>query len=250
MRSIRYTLPLLLLAGAASADAQQGFFFERPQAQLTLRAGSVMPRAQSDIFEFMTDELTLERGDFRAPYFGLEAAALVGNHVDIVFGLAWSESSASSQFRDWEGADGLPIAQVTQLMTIPGTMSVRVRPLDRGRNVADYAWLPSRFSPYVGGGVGYTWYRLEQEGEFLNVAACQASPETGCDIFVQTYTSREGGLTAHGMAGLEYWVTPRVAFSAEGRYTRGSAGLSQHFRSYNSIDLTHFEAGLGLSVRW
>ena len=250
MRSIHCTLPLLLLACAASAEAQQGFFFERPQAQVTLRAGSSMPRAQSDVFDFMTDELTLERGDFRAPYFGLDFAALVGNRFDVVIGVAWSQSSVSSEFRDWEGGDGMPIPQVTELMTVPGTISVRARPFDRGRNVADYAWLPTRFSPYIGGGVGYTWYRLEQEGEFLNVTACQANPDTGCDIFVQTYVSRAGGLTAHGVAGVEYWVTPRVALSAEGRYTHGSAGLSQHFRNWDSIDLTHFEAGLGLSVRW
>ena len=250
MRSIRYTLPLLLLASAASAEAQQGFFFERPQAQFTLRAGSTMPRAQSDVFDFMTNQLTLERGDFRSPYVGFDFGALVGDHIDVMLGLAWSESRASSEFRDWEGADGMPIPQVTRLMTVPGTISLRARPFARGRSVADYAWLPARFSPYIGGGFGYTWYRLEQEGEFLNVTDCEADPATGCDIFAQNYVSREGGLTAHAMAGAEYWVTPRVALTAEGRYTRGSAGLSQHFRNWDSIDLTHFEAGLGLSVRW
>jgi opacity protein-like surface antigen len=116
--------------------------------------------------------------------------------------------------------------------------------------VTDYAWIPARLSPYVGGGVGYTWYRLEQDGEFLNVGECERNPETGCGIFVQTYVSRAGGLTAHGLAGVEFWVLPRVALSLEGRYTHGSAGLSQHFRNWESIDLTHFEAGLGLSVRW
>ena len=250
MRSIRYILPMLLLAGAAGAHAQQGFFFESPQAQFTFRAGSLMPRAQSDIFDFMTNELTLDRSDFRRPYLAVDFAALVGNHADVVFGVAWSESSTSSEFRDWEGADGMPIPQVTQLMTVPATLSIRARPLARGRTVADYAWLPARFSPYVGGGVGYTWYRLEQEGEFLNVSACEANPDTGCDIFVQNYVSRAGGITAHALAGAEFWIAPRVALTAEGRYTRGSAALSQHFRNWDSIDLTHFDAGLGLSVRW
>lgn len=250
MRSIRYTLPLLLLCGAASAQAQQGFMFRAPVAQITLRAGPMMPRAQSDVFDFMTGELTLERGDFRTPSVGLDVAALAGNHLDIVFGVSWAESRARSEFRDWEGADGEPIPQSTRLRTIPATLSVRILPISRGRGLADYAWLPTRLTPYAGGGVGYTWYRLEQEGEFLNVRACEADPATGCDIFVQTYESRDGGLTFHGVAGVEYWVLPRVGLSVEGRYTHGSAALSQQFRNWERIDLTNFEAGVGLSFRW
>jgi opacity protein-like surface antigen len=250
MRSIRYTLPLLLLCGAASAEAQQGFMFKAPVAQLTLRAGPQVPRAQSDLFDHLTSQLTLERGDFRTPSIGVDLAVLLGDHLDAVFGVSWAEARARSEFREWEGADGEPIPQSTRLRTVPATLSIRFHPISRGRKVADYAWLPTRLTPYAGGGVGYTFYRLEQAGEFLNVGACEASPETGCDIFVQTYESQDGALTFHGLAGVEYWVQPRVGLRLEGRYTHGSAPLSQQFRSWERIDLTNFEAGVGLSFRW
>ncbi|HUF50167.1 MAG TPA: hypothetical protein VMN60_05005 [Longimicrobiales bacterium] len=249
-RTLCAVVAALLCGSALPAGAQQGFLFERPVFQVTLRGGPTVPRAESDIFDFLTTELTLERDDFRTPSFGFDLAALVGERVDIVVGASWAEARNRSEFRDWIGGDGEPISQNTRLMTMPVGVTLRYHPIRRGRHVADYAWLPARVSPYIGGGAGFTWYRLEQDGEFLDATACRNDPDTGCDIFLNTYESSDVAQTLHAVAGVEYWLLPRVGVSIEARYTRGDAALSHQFRNWERIDLTNFEAGVGLSFRW
>src|SRR5688572_28937385 len=94
---------VLALAAAAPASAQNGFMFHRPIASLTLRAGPVVHRAGGDVFEFMTSELTLERGDFRAPAIGAELALAVHDRIDVTVGIARSETETRSESREWVG---------------------------------------------------------------------------------------------------------------------------------------------------
>jgi hypothetical protein len=233
-----------LLAGPAAPalQAQDGFLFRQPQGQLTLRAGPMVPRARSDIFDFLTTELTLERGDFLAPAFSAELALLAHPNFDIGVSLGFATSSSRSEYADFVGDDGLPIAQTTWLRTTPVTASLRVLPLARGRALSDLAWLPARTAPYLGGGGGVTWYRLRQEGEFIRV-------DTN-EIVMDEYASSGRGLTAHALAGVDHWITSRIGANLEGRYTWGSAGLEGSFRTYDRLDLTGFQVGLGLSFRW
>jgi hypothetical protein len=233
-----------LLAGPAAPrlQAQDGFLFRQPQAQLTLRAGPMVPRAQSDIFDFLTTELTLERRDFLAPSFSAELALLAHRNFDIGVGLGWATSSSNSEYADFVGDDGLPIAQTTWLRLIPVTASLRVLPLARGRALSDLAWLPAGTTPYLGGGGGVTWYRLRQEGEFIRADTDE--------IVMDEYISSGQGLTAHALAGVDHWITSRIGANLEGRYTWGSAGLEGSYRTYDSLDLTGFQVGLGVSFRW
>jgi hypothetical protein len=234
----------VLLAGTAPAPlhAQDGFLFRAPQAQLTVRVGPSIPRAQSDIFDDMTTMLTLERADFRAPSLSADLALLLGSRFDAALGIGWAESHARSEFRDLIGSDGLPIEQTTRLQTIPLTTTLRYYPLARGTTLTTLAWLPTRTTPYIGGGGGVTWYRLQQEGEFVH-------SETHA-IFLQEYESRDRSLTAHLVAGLDHWFTPRVALNAEARYTRGAAPVGGDYRDFDSMDLSGVQVGLGLSYRW
>jgi hypothetical protein len=233
-------LPLLLVAGPA--HGQDGFLFRPPMGELTLRAGPIVPRAQSDVFDFLTSELTIQRGDFRAPAVAAEVAFFLTDRLDLALGAGWSESNTRSEFREFIGDDGLPIEQTTSLRLVPLTASVRFLPLERGRRLSGLAWLPRQTLPYVGGGLGMTWYRLQQDGEFIE-------PET-LEIFIQEYESSDHALTAHALAGLHHWFTPRIGANLEGRYTWGSAGLAGSFRSYDKLDLTGFQFGLGVSFRW
>lgn len=243
----------ILLCGAVAAGlfaavptpslhAQDGFLFRAPQVQFTLRAGPLVPRAQSDIFDDITTELTLERRDFRAPALGGEMAILLGRHLDLAVGLQWAESSTTSEYRALIGDDGLPIVQQTRLRTVPLTATLRYQPLPRGRDLGMLAWLPTRLTPYVGAGGGMTWYRLFQEGEFVDHG-------TG-DIFLHEFESRDNALTAHAVAGVDYWLTPRVGLNLEGRYTHGSAPVGGSYSRFDSMDLSGAQAAIGVSFRW
>jgi hypothetical protein len=226
----------------APAAAQEGFLFRSPQGQLTARAGGVLFSAGSDCFGWATDTLTLSRRDFRGPSVALEAAYLAGPHFDIVVGLGWAETERRAEYRYWEGDDDEPIEQFTRLRTVPLTGTVRYRPLPRGRRLSELAWLPARTSPYIGGGAGVTWYRLVQEGEFID------------DDFViwdDSLESRGAGLAGHAVAGLDHWVTSRIGVNLEARYNIGSAPMDQQrFGGFDDLDLGGLQLTFGLSYRW
>jgi hypothetical protein len=234
-------LSLLLPVTTAPAQAQDGFLFGRPDVQLTLRAGPMLHRAQSDLFDFITSELTLNRGDFRAPAVGGELSVTVHPQLDLSLGLAFAGTERRSEFRDWVGDDDLPIEQVTTLRTVPLSLSSRYYPLSRGRSVSSLAWVPARTTPYVGAGVDLTWYRLQMEGEFVH-------PDLS--ITYQDYRTNGRAATVHARAGLDHWFTPRVGLNLEGRYTHGSGSPEDDFIGYNSLDLSGVHAAVGLSVRW
>jgi hypothetical protein len=239
----------LFLFGAGPAHAQDGFLFSRPSVQLTLKGGPLVHRAHSELFDFMVDTLTLNRSDFRAPWFGADLAVLVSPRLDVALGFAFAETESRSEFRDWEGADGLPIEQTTRLRTMPLTVTARYHLVERGRQVSSLAWIPNRVTPYLAGGAGLTWYRLLQEGEFVGQPVGDDPLER--DIFVSRLETRGHGLTGHAGAGLDYWFSPRVGLNTELRYIMGSAPVSGSYGGgWDNIDLSGFQAALGLTFRW
>jgi hypothetical protein len=244
----------LLLFGAGPAHAQDGFLFKRPDVQLTLKGGPLVPRAHSELFDFLVDTLTLNRSDFRTPWIGADLAVLVSDRLDVALGFAFAETESLSEFRYWEGADGLPIEQTTRLRTMPLTVTARYHLAPRGRQLSGLAWIPSRVTPYLAGGGGLTWYRLLQEGEFVGQPVGDDPLER--DIFLGRLESRGHGLTAHAGVGLDYWFLPRVGLNTELRYTVGSAPVGGDYggrtpsERWDNIDLSGFQAAVGLTFRW
>ncbi|MGH7447021.1 MAG: outer membrane protein, partial [Longimicrobiales bacterium] len=226
-----------------------GFLFGRPKAQLTLRAGPVQHRAGGDLFDFFQSELTLDRGDFRAPAIGGDLSIVVHPRLDLAFGASWSNVESRSEFRDWvdEGEspgeeDDLPIEQVTSLRVTPLTASLRFYPLSRGTGISDLAWVPARTTPYLGGGGGMAWYRLKQEGDFVDA--------DDLSIFTAEFESSGRTPVGHVFAGVDHWFTPRLGLNIEGRYTFGSATGSDDFADYDNIDVSGLQMGVGLALRW
>lgn len=225
-----------------AAHAQDGFLFGQPKAQVTLRAGPMLHRAGGDLFGFFTDSLTLERSDFRAPAIGGELALVVHRRVDLALGLGYSNVESSSEFREWVDENDQPIEQITRLRVIPLTASVRFYPLERGHGISELAWVPARTTPYIGGGGGISWYRLVQEGDFVDSG--------DLTIFTATFESSGRATTGHVLAGVDHWFTPRVGLNAEGRYTIGSARPGLDFQNWDTIDLSGLQFAIGLALRW
>ena len=222
--------------------AQDGFMFGRPQAQLTVRAGPVLHRASGDLFDFFQNELTLDGGDFRAPSIAGEISAFLHPKLDMGVGIAYSNIQRSSEFRDWVDQNDLPIEQTTKLRMMPLSASVRYYPWSRGTSISELAWVPTRTTPYFGGGGGVTWYHLYQTGDFVE--------ESDLSIFGATFESRGRAATGHVLAGVDHWLSPRFGLNVEGRYTFGSARPSGDFEGWDSIDLSGLNLGVGLTLRW
>jgi hypothetical protein len=207
-----------------------------------LRAGFEQASAESDIFSFMTDELTLGRSDFAGVSFAGDLAFRIRPQLDLVLGGSYSGSSARSEFRDFVDNNDLPIEQTTSLKRVPLTASAKLYLTSRGRSIGRFAWIPTKFAPFVGVGGGAMWYRFRQRGDFIDMDTF--------DVFPDEFRSSGWTPTANGFAGLEVSLGPRFGLTGEGRYTWAKAPLSEDFSGFDRIDLSGYNASLGLYVRF
>lgn len=243
--AVRIAVVGAALAAAAAAraqDAGNGFLFGRPSGSFGIHGGYAIASAGSDLFSFTTKQLTLNRGSFDALSFGAEIAFSLTPTLDLVVGTTYARTSHPSEFRDWVDNKNLPIEQTTSFARWPLTASVKWYLMPRGRSVGKFAWVPTRYAPYVGFGAGTMWYSFEQHGDFIDFDSK--------NVFADTFTSSGWTPTAHALAGVEYSLTPRLALSSEARYQFANATLGTSFVEFHRIDLSGFTATVGLTVRY
>lgn len=243
VRWIAVSAGLLTLVPPAAAQTQgRGFLFHAPVGSFALRAGFAQPRAQSDVFAFVTDELTLGHSDFAAPSVETDLAVRVTPRFDVVLGAAYSGRLASSEFRHFVDNNDLPIEQRTALYRVPITLSGKLYLNSRGHSIGRFAWVPTGWSPFIGAGGGMMWSQFRQEGDFINMETF--------DVFPDKFESSAWSATAHGFAGLDISLGPRFGVTGEGRYTWGRAPMGRDFQGFEKIDLSGYNASLGFFVRF
>ena len=239
----------LLLTVAPTVSAQssgKGFLFDQPRWTFGIRGGFDRAVAGSDIFTFMTDTLTLEKSDFGGFTVSADLAYAITPRVDLAVGAGFVRSEKLSEFREYIGTDDLPINQTTTFSRLPVTATVKAYLYPRGRSIGSLAWIPTRFSPYLGLGGGALYYEFLQEGEFVDT-------EEGTDVFDVFYDQFESSgwtPTAHGLLGAEFALTPRLGISTEGRYTWAKSEMSADFVNFDRIDLSGFSATMGFTIRF
>jgi hypothetical protein len=236
-----------LVGGSRPSVAQPpqggpGFLFRAPVGSLTLRGGLSAPLAGSEVFDFATRELTLERTDFWAPSVGAELAIRLAPRVDVLGSVAYARSESRSEFRDYIGSDDLPIEQDTRFGRVPLALGLRAYLGPRGRQIGRFAWVPATWAPYVGAGGGWIWYRFEQDGEFVDFE--------DLSIFRDRFRSDGWASSAYAAAGADLSLSPRFALNGELRYNTGRALMSSQFSGFDRIDLSGFQFTAGLGVRF
>ena len=240
-------LAFILTASPAGAQSGNGFLFSEPRWTLSLRGGLDRAVAGSDIFSFFTDQLTLEKRDFGGFTYGADLAYAVTPRVEVAFGASYVRSKRVSEFREYVGTDDLPISQTTTFSRLPVTATVKAYLNPRGRSIGSLAWVPTRFSPFVGLGAGIVYYDLLQEGEFVE-------EEEGAEffeVFYDRFTSSGSSATAHGVVGADFALSPRVGITTQGRYNWANADMnSVDFIGFDRIDLSGFSATMGFIVRF
>lgn len=240
LRAVLIAVPCLL---PGTALAQDGYLFKAPSVTFTLRGGPTVPAAREGVFDLMTRELTLERGDFKAFSIGADMGITVTPHVDLVFGVSGSRTTRRSEFREWVDQDDKPIEQTTMLKRIPATVSARIYPFERGRAVGKHAWVPGpALQPFVGAGGALVWYTLEQEGDFVDSSTL--------DVYRDFLHSDNIGAGAHVFAGAEYWAWTRFGIGVEARYSWAKAQMRDGFSEFDSIDLKGMQYTVGFNARF
>ncbi len=138
------------------------FFFGEPHGSVTFRGGWTFASASSDLFDFVQDNLTIDKGDFNTPHFGFDVAAALTPRLDLVMGIEYSKPKITSEYRDLVDNNFLPITQDTSLKEFNLSGGLKFALTQRGRSVSRFAWIPKGVIPYVGGGGGVLYYDFRQ----------------------------------------------------------------------------------------
>ena len=231
---------LVLAANPAAAQDSPDFLFGRPTGMIGIRSGLVMASADSDIFRFVQQHLTVDRKDFNAPSFAVDLELGVGRRASGVIGFDFSKTSKNSEYRDFVDNQRLPIEQTTSLREINFTGGVKFALTPRGREVSSRAWIPAAVTPYVGAGGGILQYQFLQFGDFIDVDDPRMS------VFTDTFRSEGWTPSAHVFGGVDVKAWKRMYISGEGRYQWAKATLDQDFIRFEPIDLAGFKATVGV----
>lgn len=227
-------------SGSFQAPSSPDFMLGRPRASLGVRGEWVFASAGSDIFDFVTEQLTLEKSSFNAPGFGAELAVSVTPRVDLIAGFDIARSSTPSEYRAFVDNRSLPIQQETSLRQSNLFGSIKFAVIPRGRAISRFAWIPSTIVPYIGAGGGVTNYDFTQLGDFVDFNDNR--------VFAESYRSHGWAPAAHVFGGTDIQVYKRVFMSLEGRYVWAKATLDADFIDFDPMDLGGFRFGAGLHV--
>src|SRR5262245_5326159 len=230
---MRYWLPavLVLVAGAtahAAPDEQDApasiqrprgdpdFLFGRPGGTFGIRGSWIFNREGSDWYDFVTDQLTIDRGALNAPAVTLEVGFSLSPRFDVLAGVDFSGSSTSSEYRRFVDHNRLPINQRPELKGTTISGSVRYALIPRGREVGSVAWVPSSIVPYVGAGGGAHWFKLNQQGDFVDFV--------DLSVFSDVFVSSGWSPSAHVFGGADVKLHKRMYLTVYARcaWTKGS----------------------------
>lgn len=221
-----------------TAPSSPDFLIGRPRAVVGVRGGWMMASAGSDLFDFVTEQLTLEKSNFNTGSFAAELGLNVTPRLDLVFGVDTNRSRTPSEYRDFIDNRGAPIEQVTALSQTNLTASIKFAVLPKGRQISRLAWIPRTVVPYVGAGAGMGKYAFTQNGDFVDYA--------DFGVFADSFRSEGWTPVAHIFGGTDIQVFRRMLLSLEARYNWANAELDRDFVGFAPLDLGGLKFGAGV----
>ena len=246
-RTMATTLALVILGiaprPAGAQNAGNGYLFHAPEGRLTLRGGYSIPTANSDIFDFVTQNLTLKKSDFGSFNLGGEIAVSVSSRWDVSFDASYMRASAPSADRNYIDNNNQEIRQTTTFERVPLMVDARYYLTAPGRSIGRLAWIPTHLVPYVGAGGGAMYYKFSQDGDFVDYQTLNVfTPANG-------FVSDGWAPAVQGFGGFDVSITPMLAITTDVRYIYSRARPGTDFSDFNRIDLSGASASIGLTVR-
>ena len=254
-RALRIIPGLAALApiSAAKLDGQEReFLLHTPQITVVVRGGYSVPRLggggdTQSLWDFTKQHLTLDNRDFAGSHTMVEVGIRGSERIDLVVALGHSPISVLSEFREFEGGEGLPITQTTDFTTTPLTAGIKAYLKPRGRTIGSHLWVPRTFNPFVGIAGGMVWYEFEQYGEFVDYETYE--------IFQEDFRSKERAPTMHLFTGMDISISRRLMLTGEARYGFAKGPFEVHHNGYSDflgfpkLDLSGLKLSIGAGVR-
>jgi hypothetical protein len=216
------------------------FMLGRPRVFIAFDSGFLFANTGSDLYDFISDTLTIDRKSFNTPALGGRIGVALTPRVEVMVGLEHMKSQTGSEYRDFVDNLLLPITQTTTRQEYSLTGSVRFALLPSGRRISRFAWIPRTVTPYVGAGGGAIKYEFQQYGSFVDFETSR--------VFTDTFVSAGWTPSVHALAGADVRVFRKLYLTVEGRHTWSTATLSTDFVDFDPIDLAGFRLGGGLRV--
>lgn len=231
-----------LVAGAQESSGN-GFLFGAPNGSMSLRFGYAGATAGSDLFSFVTNELSVNKRDFSSFAWGGDIAFALRPHLDLVLSVDVSDASKKSDFRQWQDNAGKPIEQTTSFDRQSWMLSARYYLKPYGRELSRLAWVPTSWAPWVSAGIGRTQYTFKQEGDFVDF-------KDNNKVFYDAFKSSAWGTSEQLSTGIDWNINQRIALTTQLKYLFGKADLGVDYPGFAPIDLSGFGVSAGFTVRY
>ena len=222
---------LLLVCMAVNAEAQWTRSYE-PTGQFRFRLGLYEPSGRSDGWDGVFEGFTGQPSDLQDVVWGTDYLWRFGRHTGVLFGLSFYRGKTTSGYSDWVAGDGSEVRHTTDLQTWDMTAAFV------------YRFGSGGVRPYLGIGGGFVWYRLTDEGYFIDFG------DPDLPVFWAWYGAEGSTFEAFGLAGIDIPFNPRWSFFVEGRYKWASDTLGQDYAGFGDLDLSGYEITGGFGVNF
>ena len=228
------------IGSASQSSAPSDFLIGAPRAWVSFRGSQLFPRAGGDLFAFVSDQLTVDRASFRSRGLAVDLGIALGSRVDVVTGFDFTRHATPSEYRHFVASNAQPITQSTEQKQAALSIGTRYSPIGRGLSISRFAFIPRRFTPYVGGGATLAYYNFSQHGQFVDA--------NDLSIFTDRFVSNGWTIGPYVNGGADIQLWKRLYVSFEGRYSWLHSELDSDFSGFDGIDLAGFRASSGISV--
>jgi hypothetical protein len=200
------------------------FMLGRPKGFVSLDGGFLFAAAGSDVYDFITEQLTIDKKNFNTPVFGGRFGVAISPRFEVGVLYENAKSQTASEYREFIDNAGLPITQTTMRQDHQIAATVR------------WSLVPSGRRPSAGA----IKYKFEQFGSFVDFQTLR--------VFNDTFRSEGWAPSVHVLAGTDLRLYRRLYLTGEARYTWSSAPLSADFVDFDPIDLAGARLGASLKL--
>ncbi len=194
--------------------------------------GIFEPTASSQYWDETLEVFSGSGSDFEDLVFGTDYLWRTSRHGGVLFGVSFYDGKTTQAYLDWVDLEDNDIAHLTTL-GLADVSAAYVVQLGR-----------SSIRPYLGAGGGLLWWRLTEEGSFIDFG------DDELPIIFASYRADSTTWELFALAGFDFRLSHRWSFFFEGRYRWADDELNKDFAGFGTIDLSGFQAVGGFSYNF